>query len=349
VPVALLALGLGSLAALLTVRGIQLSARIALALEVVSVVLVVLVLVVLLVRADGVPDTGAAVVDGDLRWGGVALGVVLGVTAFMGFESAGTLGVEAQRPLVAVPRAVLWTPVVAGLLFLAAAWAQVVLLRQAPVEVLMSPVPVAQLAGDGGVGVLSRLLDAGISASFFACVTGSANALARVLFSMARERVLPSGLGRTHDRFGTPWVALAVVLPLVVGVPVVALALGASGRDVLTGTLTVSAFGYVLAYVLVGLATPFFLHRIGELTRGPLVGGLVAAGLWLLVLVVAVASASWAGGRAMSAVYLVALLPGVGWALWLRMRRPASLAAVGVYDEPTVHSVLPGSLSGGRE
>ncbi|TFV44206.1 serine/threonine protein kinase, partial [Blastococcus sp. TF02A-35] len=42
----------------------------------------------------------APVVDGDARWGGLAVGVVLGVVGFMGFESAGTLGVEAQRPLV---------------------------------------------------------------------------------------------------------------------------------------------------------------------------------------------------------------------------------------------------------
>ena len=340
--VAVLVLLLGGLAGWFTVRGIQLSARVALALEVVSIGLVLVVLGVLLFSASGGLGSAAPVVDGDVRWGGVAIGVVLGVTAFMGFESAGTLGVEAQRPLVAVPRAVLWTPVAAGVLFLAAAAAQVVLLRQAPLAVLMDPVPVSSLASD--IGWVSRLLDAGIATSFFACVTGSVNALARVLFSMGREGVLPSRLGLTHRRFGTPVVSLGVVLPLVVLVPFVTLLLGAGGRAVLTGTLTVSAFGYVLAYVLVCLAAPLFLRRIGELTPGPVVGGLVAAGLWLLVLAVAVVGAAFTGGRAMSWVYLAALVPGVAWALWLAWRRPARLAAVGVYDEATTSSVLPGSL-----
>lgn len=340
--VAVLVLLLGGLAGWCTVRGIQLSARVALALEVVSIGLVLVVLAVLLVGADGPSGTAAPVVDGDVRWGGVAIGVVLGVTAFMGFESAGTLGVEAQRPLVAVPRAVLWTPVAAGVLFLAAAAAQVVLLRQAPLAVLLDPVPVSSLAAD--IGWVSRLLDAGIATSFFACVTGSTNALARVLFSMGREGVLPAALGRTHRRFGTPVVSLGVVLPLVVVVPFVLLFLGAGGRAVLAGSLTVSAFGYVLAYVLVCLAAPLFLRRIGELTPGPVVGGLGAAGLWLLVLVAAVVGAAFTGGRAMSWVYLAALVPGVAWALWLRWRRPARLASVGVYDEATASSVLPGSL-----
>lgn len=340
--VALLVLLLGGLAGWCTVRGIQLSARVALALEVVSIALVLVVLGVLLVSASGDVGSAAPVVDGDVRWGGVAIGVVLGVTAFMGFESAGTLGVEAQRPLVAVPRAVLWTPVAAGVLFLAAAAAQVVLLRQAPLAVLMDPVPVSSLAAD--IGWVSLLLDAGIATSFFACVTGSTNALARVLFSMGREGVLPAALGRTHRRFGTPVVSLGVVLPLVVLVPFGALLAGAGGRAVLAGSLTVSAFGYVLAYVLVCLAAPLFLRRIGELTPGPVAGGLVAAGLWLLVLAVAVVGAAFSGGRAMSWVYLAALLPGVAWALWLAWRRPARLASVGVYDEATASSVLPGSL-----
>ena len=47
---------------------------------------------------------------------------------------------------------------------------------------------------------------------------------------------------------------------------------------------------------------------------------------------------------AMAVVFLAALLPGIAWAGWLRWRRPARLAAVGVYDQATASSVLPGSV-----
>jgi amino acid transporter len=308
---------------------------------------VLAVLTVLLLAPRGGPGSAAPVVDGAVHWGGVAVGVVLGVTGFMGFESAATLGVEARKPLVAVPRAVLWTPAVAGVLFVAAAAAQVVLLRAAPLDVLTSPVPVAELADRDGLGVLRRLLDLGIAASFFACVTGSTNALGRVLFSMAREGVLPGGLGRTHPRFETPHVALATVLPAVVGVPVVALAAGAGPRAVLTGALTVSAFGYVLAYVLACLAMPLFLRRIGELTALPAVGGIAAAAAGVLGLAAALAGATSTGGRVMGLVFLAAMVPGVVWAAWLRGRSPGRLRAVGVYDQATANSVLPGSVPAG--
>ncbi|WP_194290581.1 APC family permease [Modestobacter roseus] len=341
--VAWLVLLVGGLAGWCTVRGIQLSARVALALEVVSIGLVLAVLGVLLLRVSPAAGSAAVVVDGDVRWGGLAIGVVLGVVGFMGFESASVLGVEAQRPLRSVPRAVLWTPAVAGVLFLAGTAAQVVLLRAAPLEVLLSPVPVDRLAAE--IGPVAWALEAGIAASFFACVTGSVNALARVLFSMGREGVLASALGRTHGRLGTPSMALLLVLPVVVGVPFVALAGGFSGRGVLTGTLTVSAIGYVVAYVLVCVAMPLFLRRIGELTRAPLVGGVAAAGLWSVVLVVAVSGSGWADGRLAALVYLGALAPGLAWLGWLRLRRPVRLQRVGVYDEPTVASVLPGSLA----
>jgi amino acid transporter len=330
-----------------TVRGIQLSARVALALEVLSVGLVAAVLVVLLLSPRG--GTGAtAVVDAAVRPEGLAFAVVLGVTAFMGFESATTLGVEARRPLVAVPRAVLWTPAVAGVLVVLAAAAQVVLLRRAPLDVLTGPVPVGELADREGLAVLGRLLDAGIAASFTACVTGSTNALSRVLFTMGREGVLPRALGRTHPAFDTPHVALGVVLPAVVGVPVVALLTGARPRPVLTATLTVSAFGYVVAYVLACLAVPLFLRRIGELTRGALVAGTAAGVLWTLGLVAALLAAPGRGAGAASAAFLASLVPAVAWVVLLRVRAPGRLAAVGLYDSPTPASVAPGQRARAR-
>jgi amino acid transporter len=351
-PSPLVVAGLGALVGLAgtlcAVRGIQLSARVALALEVLSIGVVLAVLGVLLLAPRGGPGSAAPVVDAAVGWDGLAVGVVLGVTAFMGFESAATLGVEARRPLVAVPRAVLWTPVVAGVLFVAAAAAQVVLLRAAPLEVLTSPVPVAALADREGLGLLRRVLDLGIAASFFACVTGSANALGRVLFSMGREGVLPPVLGRTHPRFDTPHVALAVVLPAVVGVPVVALAAGGGARAVLTASLTVSAFGYVVAYLLACLAMPAFLRRIGELTLLPAAGGLVAGLGGLLVLLAAMAGASLTGGRTVVVVFLVAMAPGLAWTAWLRTRAPDRLRAVGVYDQATASSLFPGSRPAAR-
>ncbi len=68
-----------------------------------------------------------------------------------------------------------------------------------------------------------------------------------------------AGVAGPHPpRFATPAVALAWVLPVLVAVPAVALGAGSRTRDVLAGALTVSALGYVLAYVLAAAAMPAF-------------------------------------------------------------------------------------------
>jgi amino acid transporter len=96
---------------------------------------------------------------------------------------------------------------------------------------------------------------------------------------MGREGVVPERIGNAHRVFRTPHVALLVVMPAIVAVPILYLFMSGSSREVMIGLLAVSAHGYVGAYLLVCLAMPAFLRRIGELTRSPLViGGLLATG-----------------------------------------------------------------------
>lgn len=338
VGVVVVAAGVGLVAA----RGVQLSARLVLALEAVSLTLVLVLLGVLVLR--GAPaaaePTGAVLVDALPTAGGAAMALLLAVTAFMGFESSSVLGVESRRPLVFVPRAVLWTPAVGGVVLLVGAAAQVVLLREAPLAVLLSGAPLDGLVRAEAGGPLPLLLDAAAAAAFVACTSGAVTALVRVLFSMGREGVLPSALGRVRQRTGTPVRALAVALPVVALVPVVALLAGASPRTVLSGAVTVAAFGSLLAYALVSAAAPALLHRIGELTRPALVGGAVASTACAVLLVVAAVTGPWAGGQSLALAFAALMVPGLARVAWLRRHHPERLARAGVYDEPTRRSVL---------
>ena len=74
-------------------------------------------------------------------------------------------------------------------------------------------------------------------------------------------------------------------MPFIVAVPVAYLFVAGSSREVLIGLLAVSAHGYVGAYLLVCLATPAFLHRIGELSRTPLIVGLATGRLMMAIIV----------------------------------------------------------------
>ncbi len=311
---------------------LRLSARVVLLVESVSITLMVVVFVVLLSVTPAVP---AAVPPGPPPGlGGIAAGVLPALSAFIGFEAATALGVEARRPFRTIPRVVTWTAGAAGVLYLFATFTQVNGFAGTGLAGVDEPVPALAIAL--GQPWLATVLDLGIAMSFAACALAT---LVRVVFSMARDGIAPAALGATHRRRHVPHVAIAVVLPIVVLVPVGLLAAGVAPPRVLADLLTISTVGYLVAYLLVCLAAPFFLRRIGELTPAPVVITAVLVPVLLVVLVAYVVSA-WGG--LVPAVVGVFVLAGVAWLAWLRWKRPDRLAAIGVYDETVAADVLGG-------
>ena len=328
------------LAALLMRMEIRVSARVSLGLELLSTAVVLVVLVILGSGHHTSAPHPATAAKPDFE--AVALGVVLAVTSFVGFESAGTLGVETRRPLITIPRALRWTPLLLGALYLFAVITQVHLFRDASTGLLHDALPVVGLARSQGDVTVAAVLDVGIVASWFACVMGSGSAFVRVLFSLGREGLLPAGLGRTHPRYGSPNRAIFVFLPLCAGIPVALLATGLSPRDALVTLLTLSALGYLVAYALTCAATPSFLWRIGELTVGPAVAGVLGS-VTMVFLIGAALVGQFSSERATPYVFLGLLAVGPVFLWVMRRKDPAAVNRAGVYDETTVDDVYTGT------
>jgi amino acid transporter len=335
--IVVLAVLVGVLALTLMIRGIRLSARISLTVEVFAIVVAALVLIIAftgsLAGGHDPPKTAAPESHSAL---GFAL--LLAITSYVGFESAGTVAREAQRPFVTVPRAIRWTPVALGVLYTFAAAMQ----STGTIRAGIGSVPIVlTLPASAGAGAtaLSIVMELGITASWFACVIGSTTALSRTLFAMGREGVVSERLGRAHRRYRTPHVALCAAMPIIVVVPVVYLFIAGSSRDVMLGLLALSAHGYVGAYLLVCLATPAFLHRIGELTRTPLLVGITTAVLMIAIIV-------WAALTLDSPVWIAtvvyACLLATGFVLFALRRRavPDLAQRVGVFDETVAGDVF---------
>ena len=326
---------LGLLVTGCVLRGVRLSAQVVLVTEVVSIGLMLTVFVLLLSRVG--PQSPLTAPDRGI--GGIAAGVLPALGAFIGFEAAVSFGVEARQPFRTVPRAMQWTAALCGVLYLVAAYTQTVGLRTLPGGLAGQPEPVAALAAAQHLAWLSYLLDAGIAASFFACATTVASALARLLLSMGREGILPRRLGVTHPRFRTPHVAILTTVPAAALVAAALVASGVPPTKLFTTLLNVAGFGYLIAYLMVCAAAPVFLHRIGELTRGAVTAAAIAAAALLGALVVFTLSAVDGPYRLLFAVLAAA---GLAWFGWLRLRRPQQLAAIGIYDETTAADLLDG-------
>ena len=322
-------------------RGIRLSATVTLLVECLSIVLVLAVLAVLVAVVLPSARPGRAF-SFDVDLPALALGTVVALSAFVGFESATTLGVEAHRPLQTVPSALRWTVPAAGVLYLLSVAVQSLALSvrgAPPADTLL-----AGLVSLHEAGMMSIVLDLAVVTSFFSCTLASVNALIRVLFCMGREGVLPARLGRTHPRHCTPSWALATVMPAVLAVPAVFILVGAQAHA-LSDLLTLSAFGYLGSYLVCCVGVPLFLRRIGELTRtAVLVAALAATSLALV--------AVYAAARALderplvvvvfaSAPLIAALVGAV-----LNRRAPLRLAGVGIYDETSREDLAVGPRRG---
>jgi amino acid transporter len=332
-----LAVGVMMLAAVVTastmIRGIGISSHVVLVAECVSIA-VLLSLMVVYLAIVGLPSAGTSIrrPEND-SLGSLAIGTVVAISAFVGFESSTTLGGEAHKPFVSIPRTIRWTPLAAGAVYLLSISFQETVLRSASTAVLSSPTPLSDLFGSQASPVMAVLVDLCIASSFFAVTLASVNALVRVLFCMGREGVIPKAAGRAHSRFRTPYVAIATVMPVIAAVPISLTLFGVRAEEGLNALLTLGAYGYLGSYLLACAAMPVFLHRIGE----------SRARSWLLASITTgiVAVAGWiAIGSVLQEKPLLPLIFGLAIAaslihlIALRRRRPDQLATVGVYDEP---------------
>ncbi|MDQ0618171.1 APC family permease [Arthrobacter globiformis] len=342
--VTLIILAAAALAGFFMVRGIHISAKVTLLVECVSILLLASLLTAYFVLARPHVDLGSLIsVNGNFD--SLSLGVVVAVSAFVGFESSTTLGGEAQRPFINIPRTIRWTPIVTGALYLLAVTGQDIALKDAPGFIASSPTPLSDMFYFKTSALMAVMLDAGIAGSFFACTVASVNALARTLFCMGREGIAPAIIGRTHPTFRTPWAAILTAMPVITAVPITMVVFGVSPEKGLTNLFTLGAYGYLGAYVLASASLPFFLRRIGEGTwfswaLGGLTVGAVAFVVWNAV------SVSAQEGNIQAGVYGFILTLSVLHAQLLRWRSPARLDGVGIYDEPRESDIHSSADSG---
>jgi amino acid transporter len=191
----------------------------------------------------------------------IRAGLILATFSFVGFESATALGVEARNPLRTIPRAVIGTALLSGLLFIFSAYCEVGAFGGKLDVLESSSAPLQLLAQRKGLLWLVSLLTAGAIVSFFACTLACIAASARAALLLGSHGILPAHLSRAHSKNQTPHIAV-VASGVATAVPAIVLTLRhASGFEVYGWLGTIATFGFVTAYLLVVLAALVRLKR----------------------------------------------------------------------------------------
>jgi amino acid transporter len=277
-PPVLLYLISASLCWFVAYRDIHVSSALTLLLEALSMACIAALAGIVLFKHGFSVDTAQLKLKG-LDFHGLSYGIVASVFSLVGFESATALGGEAKNPLRNVPKAVIWSLVIAGIWFVVMSYVEVGGTHNYGTS--WQNAPLIALAKIYGVSAFRIPICLGAMVSFFGLTLTCLNAGARIIYRMAGHDVLPTALGRAHHHNRTPHVSITVYIALIVTVPIL-LEIFTNPNTMFDDAGTLAAFGFLTAYFLISIAAPAFLKKRGELKLGH-VAIAVAAFLCLLV------------------------------------------------------------------
>ena len=174
---------------------------------------------------------------------GIAIAFVLIFFAFIGFEDMANVAEEVKRPKKTLPRAIILSVVISGILYILVSLAVVRVVNWE--ELATSAAPMA-LVAERGLGSEAHILLSSIAlfaitnTVLITLVAGS-----RMFYGMAKEKVFPKILEKIHFKTKTPWIAIIVIL-------ITSAAITLVGDIVIVANITV--FAIVITFASINLA-----------------------------------------------------------------------------------------------
>jgi amino acid transporter len=187
--------------------------------------------------------------SGKLLAGSVGIGLFFAFWSWVGFEMAPNYAEESKDPKRIVPRALYISVIGLGVFYTLTSWAPLFGYSSTHAAIAAAQGnaanfylnPARALAGGWVASIMSFLIITGS----FACGMAFHNTTARYMYSLGREGLLPSALGRTHHKFKSPHIA-SVVQSVVAVIIIVLFA-------VFTGTNDPSSQAYLQLYGLMAV------------------------------------------------------------------------------------------------
>jgi amino acid transporter len=288
---------------------------------------------------------------------GTAVGVSLmfAFISFIGFESAALYGEESRNPRKSVPRATYISVVLIAVFYALSSWVGVGAVgpdQLAAVAGQQQGMLFFNLGNDYLGSAITNVMQLLLITSLFAGMLGMHGAANRYLFVLGREGVLPRFLGASRAKSGSPHKASLTQTAFCVAVMgIFALAGADPYLGIATTMLGLGTLGIIVLQAAAALSViGFFTRRSGKhWWRTFVAPGLGFAGLATSVVLLVDNFSVLAGTpnpvvAALPWLVLAAAVGGIGYAIWLRARRPEKYAGLAAGTErdgeiATVHTV----------
>ncbi|MGO4384711.1 APC family permease [Specibacter sp. RAF43] len=298
--------------------------------------------------------SGAGLTPSNLFTAGVGAALAFSMAAFMGFESAAIYSEEAKDPDRSIARATYIAVGIISLFYAFSGWAMTV--GTGPSQIIAESQKYGPdllfvfLSGHGAV-IVSDVAQVLFITSLLAALIAFHNAVARYVFSLGRESVLPRGFARVNARHAPVAGSLTQSVLALVMLAVFAIAGIGSPLGELYPVLTfftwltnTAAFGLVLLLVLISVAVIGYFHKhaagyslwtrvialaLAALTLGT-VFVLIVVNFNVLIGSDGFSPLSWI----LPALVLVPGIAGLFWGLRLKKERPQIYRGIGFGGAP---------------
>lgn len=346
--------------ALIAVLGVN---RVDLSVKVVGVLVALEFLVVLvydLLALGTAPEgiSAAGFLPGDLFATGIGVVLVMGIAAFMGFESGAIYTEEARDPARTVPRATYTAVIVIGLFYAFSAWAMQ--MSSGPSEVVANaqangPDLIFVELGERAGTLVADIGQVLFISSLLAALISFHHAVARYAFALGREHMLPRALGRANRR-GAPALG-SIGQSLLAAAVVVGFAIAGTGSELgplypvltlFTWLTNLGALGLIMLMAIVSVAVIGFFrrNRRDTTTWSRLVAPAIAAAFFATVSVLTLMNWNLLLGQAESTpltfvlpgLLVIAAVVGVAIAVHARHRRPQAFESIGTGVMPALRA-----------
>lgn len=265
-------------------KDIKLSAKITLVLEGVSIIAISILGIIVLVH-NGLKIDFSQLTLKNVSPSSIRIGLVLAFFSFTGFESAASLGGEAKKPLKTIPKAILYSSIIVGAFFVVFSYIEVMGYINSSTKLYEAAAPLTTLANLNSVGFLGPIISLGTLFSFWASFLACANAGARLLFSIGRHGIVNTAVGKVHENNKTPNVAISIVAIIATIVPIILLSFQNGIADIYGWLGTIATYGFLFSYVLITIATPFYLYKEKVLKAKNIIISVITFGILLMPIV----------------------------------------------------------------
>lgn len=248
-------------------RESRVTARTLLIVEGVGIACMTILSVVIVMRTSADSGAGAAFDLSLFGFNGapaseIATASVFAFLSWAGFEACASLGEETDNPRRNIPRALMGSVLLTGLLFVVVMYAQTVGFLHGPDGIAGFP------ASSSSVSTLSErfigtwfALVVGFSAfaAGFASALSSSAAASRLVFALARDGFGPKALARTNPHTKAPVVALLTVLAVASIIDIGLAAAGVEGFDAYYWYATLGVLCVLVVYGVAGAGVVRFI------------------------------------------------------------------------------------------